>query len=67
LLYLVGETSQVQALTAPASIILLSLLMFMLSVVWRELIRARQLALGTPMFLIRAVHSDCNLREATRG
>ena len=61
LLYLVGATSQVQALTGPASIILLSLLIFMLSVVWRELIRARQLALGTPMFLIRAVHSDRGL------
>ncbi|MBV8505219.1 MAG: glycosyltransferase family 2 protein [Alphaproteobacteria bacterium] len=65
LLYLVGATSQVQALTGPASIILLSLLMFMLSVVWRELIRARQLALGTPMFLIRAVHSDCNLQASS--
>ena len=62
LLYLVGAVSQVQALTGPASIILLSLLMFMLSVVWRELIRARQLALGTPMFLIRAVHSNCDMK-----
>lgn len=67
LLYLVGATSQVQALTGPASIILLSLLMFMLSVVWRELIRARQLALGTPMFLIRAVHSSGGMEARPRS
>jgi glycosyltransferase involved in cell wall biosynthesis len=57
-LHLVGVTTQVEALTGPASIVLTSVLMFMLSVVWRELIRARQLALGTPSFLIRAIHSD---------
>jgi hypothetical protein len=31
--------------------------MFMLAVVWRELIRGRQVALGTPSFLIRAIHA----------
>jgi len=46
---------------APASIMLLSALMFMLAVVWRELIRSRQLALGTPSFLIRAIHAGSDM------
>jgi hypothetical protein len=56
-LHLVGAISEVEALTGPASIMLLSALMFMLAVVWRELIRSRQLALGTPTFLIRTIHA----------
>jgi glycosyltransferase involved in cell wall biosynthesis len=55
-LHLVGAITEVQALTGPASIMLLSALMFMLAVIWRELIRSRQLALGTPDFLIRAIY-----------
>ena len=71
-LHLVGVITEVQALTGPASIMLLSALMFMLAVVWRELIRSRQLALGTPSFLIRAIHagsgatSDDRTRSAER-
>jgi glycosyltransferase involved in cell wall biosynthesis len=57
-LHLMGVTSEVQALTGPVSIILISLLMFMLSVIWREAIRGRQVALGTPAFLIRGVYSE---------
>ena len=56
-LHLVGAITEVQALTGPASIMLLSALMFMLAVVWRELIRSRQVALGTPSFLIREIHA----------
>jgi glycosyltransferase involved in cell wall biosynthesis len=58
LLYLLGAISFVQALTGPVSIVFLSLLMFMLAVIWREMIRGRQLALGTPLFLIRAIHEE---------
>jgi glycosyltransferase involved in cell wall biosynthesis len=56
-LHLLGVITKVEALTGPASIMLLSALMFMLAVIWRELIRSRQLALGTPSFLIRAIHA----------
>jgi glycosyltransferase involved in cell wall biosynthesis len=58
LLHLVGAISFVQALTGPVSIVFTSLLMFMLAVIWREMIRGRQLALGTPTFLIHAIHAD---------
>jgi len=73
-LHLIGAITEVQALTGPASIMLLSALMFMLAVVWRELIRSRQLALGSPSFLIRAIHdgsssisSDSDLTKTVRG
>jgi glycosyltransferase involved in cell wall biosynthesis len=56
--HLVGATSQVQALTGPVSIILLSLQMFVLCVILRQLIRERPLMLGTPSFLIRAIYSN---------
>lgn len=57
-LYVTGVTSGVQALTGPVSITLISLIMVMLSVIWREMIRGRQLALGTPHFLISAIYSN---------
>src|SRR6185312_2340623 len=63
-LHLVGTITEVQALTGPASIMLLSALMFMLAVVWRELIRSRQLALGTPSFLIRAIHTGSGMTSS---
>ena len=63
-LHLVGVITEVEALTGPAAIMLLSALMFMLAVVWRELIRSRQLALGTPSFLIRAIHAGPNAARA---
>jgi len=73
-LHLIGAIDEVQALTGPASIMLLSALMFMLAVVWRELIRSRQLALGAPGFLIRAIHtgpgsmiSDSDQAKTARG
>ena len=59
-----GVVTEVEALTGPASIMLLSGLMFMLAVVWRELIRSRQLALGTPSFLIRAIHAGSGAASA---
>ena len=57
LLHLVGAIPFVQALTGPVSIVLISALIFMLSVIWRETVRGRKLALGTPLFLIRNIYS----------
>jgi glycosyltransferase involved in cell wall biosynthesis len=56
LLYLVGAITVVQALTGPISIVFTSLIMFMLSVIWYEVARARKLSMGNPLFLIRAIH-----------
>jgi len=55
ILHLVGVIPGVQALTGPVSIILISAIIFMLAVIWRETVRLRKAALGTPPFIIKNV------------
>jgi len=55
--HLIGAISSVQALTGPVSIFLTSVVIFMLAVIWREVVRMRALILGVPPFLISAVHA----------
>lgn len=55
-LHLIGVIPGVQALTGPVSIILISAIIFMLAVIWRETVRLRKVALGTPPFIIQNVY-----------
>jgi glycosyltransferase involved in cell wall biosynthesis len=49
---------KVEAVSAPAHILLASLQLALLAVVWREVIEAQKLAKGTPPFVIRTIWSD---------
>ena len=57
ILYLSGAISDVEALSGPVSIVLISILIFMLAVVWREIVRNRNLLMGVPPFLIENIYS----------
>ena len=53
----------VQALSAPAYILLASLHLALLAIVWREIIEAQKCAKGTPPFIIRAVWPENEARQ----
>ena len=56
-LKLLEISRDVQAISAPAAILLSSLSLVVMAVIWREVIQAQRFAKGVPPFLIRRIWS----------
>ncbi len=54
--HLVGMFPDAQAMTGSMSVVLLSGIIALLSILWRELLKLRMLVMGTPPYKIRQIH-----------